>query len=239
MTESQEALRRKYIASTDAELKFAQTNKERIIATITRQRQVTDKLYQDRLRSDLERLSRTIEELEEKKEAIARGEYDYEFIKPEETKKRDPHATIKTKGSVELHSSVKGHTMQVRKKRWNDDETKEERAKREAQADKHMGHYAKVCKITDEVMSKDLAHKLRWLPNNKGIIYKGVYFFGHAPDDGKPPSVSEFQKGGVLRITEWDAKEIRYYEEVKGKRRTLIGKVERRKRSPFDNMIRF
>jgi hypothetical protein len=199
---------------------------------MARQRQVTDKIYQERLRSDLERLTSTISELEEKREAIARGDYDHEFLKSNEPKRKD----APRKGQVEVHASIAKAPMIHHKKRKWDDETREEKLKREAIAEKHMGHYYKMCKIADDLSNnKGLSSKLRHLPSNKGIVYKGVYFFGYAPDDGKPASVSEYRKG-MLLITEWDTREVRYYEEVPGGKRKLVSKVERRRRNPLDTI---
>lgn len=87
--------------------------------------------------------------------------------------------------------------------------------------------YKYVNRVTD-TLPNYMATNLAEMPNNKGYIWRGIYFFGHQEAvAGEPTIIFEKMRGGVLRIHEYTATEYRLYEKVKKDRRKLINRKRR------------
>lgn len=117
-----------------------------------------------------------------------------------------------------------------------------ERAQKREQ-DREFRYFMKTCDKLPEYIRKNIKE----MPNNKGYIFRGIYFYGVLPIDKKDDPVVLFEKPNrdVLRIHEFkdiseDEREIAIYEK-KGKkgRRALVSKkrVKKYLKMNTDNLL--
>jgi seryl-tRNA synthetase len=67
------------------------------------------------------------------------------------------------------------------------------------------------------------------MPNNKGYIWKGCWFFGEKREEyGAPTTMFEKTREGILYIHEFDGSEHRIYEKVGSERKNLISRLPRK-----------
>lgn len=74
-----------------------------------------------------------------------------------------------------------------------------------------------------------LARNLKDMPQNKGYIFRSVYFYGHKPPEhNKPTVVFERQRGGIMWIHEWTDREYKLFKK-EGKQRKHLMEIRSRK----------
>jgi hypothetical protein len=72
-----------------------------------------------------------------------------------------------------------------------------------------------------ETFPSYLQTKLDYMPNNKGYIFRGCWFFGKQPEDGTALTMFEKHKD-VLRIHEYTQREYKLYEKIGNNYKKLI-----------------
>lgn len=88
----------------------------------------------------------------------------------------------------------------------------------EAEMNRTYKHYIKACDSIPEYMLK----KLKNMPNNKGYIWKNVYCYGELPrEKGRPVTMFEKQRGGLLIIHEFSQIEYKIWHKRGKERKTL------------------
>ena len=82
-------------------------------------------------------------------------------------------------------------------------------------------YYDKIVDSLPAYMKSNLAE----MPNNKGYIWRGVYFYGYLPEQSSDLRVIfEKQRGGLLIIHEYTDREYRRYEKDGKNRKQLVHK---------------
>jgi hypothetical protein len=87
-------------------------------------------------------------------------------------------------------------------------------------------HYLKACaSIPDYILNN-----LKEMPENKGYYWKNVACFGELPAErGKPSTLFERQRGGILNIHEWTEKDYNLFTKVGKEKKKLISSVPRKR----------
>lgn len=122
-----------------------------------------------------------------------------------------------------------------KQKKTNDDEKKQKKeisqrywkgiiseslSERQKEKDYKYGlkYFNKICDQLPDYMKKSLSE----MPNNKGYIWRGIYFYGDLPQQPGPHVMFEKQRGGVLVIHEYINNEYRKYEKHGKEKKQLI-----------------
>lgn len=191
-----------------------------------------------RRESILEKLNQKqeeLEELEEKETGILNGDYDDEIKKniisnprkPVETAKKEVKPNLKPTLIIKNNSSFRDEIKPVfsktetktevkvgnKKERRRDKKEQEKIDKKEyAKKFDHENYYRNFCHAIDS-LPKYISKNLATMPNNKGYIFKGCWFFGNKPTEPNEPMVM-FEKlyNHVLKIYVISHNEINIFE---------------------------
>ena len=90
-----------------------------------------------------------------------------------------------------------------------------------------QSYFEKTFDNLPEYMKRNLAD----MPNNKGYIWKGIYFYGDLPEQSGPRVLFEKRKGGLLIIHEYTDKEYKLFEKNGKERKRLLERYERKKKN--------
>ena len=98
---------------------------------------------------------------------------------------------------------------------------------KEKEYQKAYNHFVKADKSMPEYMIKNLKN----MPNNKGYIWKSIWYFGHKkPEKGdKPYTLFERQKGNIFAIIEFNRKYYRIYHKKQNSNKKVLVFEEKRK----------
>ena len=94
-------------------------------------------------------------------------------------------------------------------------------------------YFNNVCDSLPDYMKKNLPE----MPNNKGYIWRGVYFYGYLPERPGPCVMFEKKKGGILVIHEYIENEYRRYEKMGKERKKLVHKEPRKIKNSGINLL--
>lgn len=94
-------------------------------------------------------------------------------------------------------------------------------------------YFQRVCDSLPEYMKRNLAD----MPNNKGYIWRGVYFYGRLDEDSGPRVLFEKRKGGLLIIHEYTEKEYKIFEKNGKDRKKIVEKYDRKKKQSGINIM--
>lgn len=83
--------------------------------------------------------------------------------------------------------------------------------------------YKYLNKVVDQIPDY-IQKNLSEMPNNKGYIWRGVHLYGDLKEQSGPRVMFEKQRGGILVIHEYTAKEYRRYEKTGKERKQLVHK---------------
>lgn len=181
-----------------------------------------------------------IEELRNKETDILAGNRDFE-IKTEDKPKPKPTKRIPLKIETPLLEKVPKGIVDVslarvepvlRKRDEEIHSRTHESSSRlpEDRTDKlekdYVSSYRYYCKVAQSFPSY-MSEKLKFMPNNRGYIWRGCWFFGERDSEYGQPTVMHEKRGGQLLIHEYDKYEHRTYEKTdKGKK--LISTVPKK-----------
>lgn len=96
-----------------------------------------------------------------------------------------------------------------------------------------QSYFEKTCDNLPEYMKRNLAD----MPNNKGYIWKGIYFYGDLPEESGPRVLFEKRKGGLLIIHEYTDKEYKIFEKNGKERKRFLEKYDRKKKQSGVNIM--
>lgn len=86
-------------------------------------------------------------------------------------------------------------------------------------------YFLKNCNSIPDYMRKNLSK----MPNNKGYIWRGIYCYGEKKKEkNKPYVMFEKERGGNLKIHEWDKFSYRLFIKGKNQKQVLVFEQERR-----------
>lgn len=98
-------------------------------------------------------------------------------------------------------------------------------------SDREFRYHYKRYRHIDETIPNYMRRNLNDMPNNKGYIWKGCWFFGNNPPErGQPQLMFEKLRGGILRIHEYDGYEHKIYEKKGKERKKLVSKKIKKQR---------
>jgi len=90
--------------------------------------------------------------------------------------------------------------------------------------DKELNRFYKICNSLPPYIQRNLKE----MPNNKGYIFKNVYFYGELPSENNKPTIMfEKKYNDRLLIHETDSNYHTVYEKLGKNRRTLISQTPR------------
>lgn len=189
----------------------------------------------------IEEYQETIQELEKRVSEIDGGLADDEL----ENKSRKTTKNIKEKHDDAMQrkkDKKKNDAIKKAKSRaYMDGIIKASRSHRSKQRDYKYG-YKDYCRAVD-TLPEYMAKNLEEMPNNKGYIWRGCYFYGKMPEqrgrNGQPPETIMFEKkkGGILIIHECDRYEKRIYEKRGRERRRLISRTQRKQKNVGNSLM--
>lgn len=94
-------------------------------------------------------------------------------------------------------------------------------------------YFRKICDALPPYISKNLSE----MPNNKGYIWRGVYFYGELEDEKGPCVMFEKQKGGLLIIHEYTNSDYKRYEKDGKNKKQLVYKETRKQKEMGPNIM--
>ena len=169
-----------------------------------------------------------VDELKLKLTEIPRGTYDNEIqnnidnhskvLKEKERIKTEKQQTVlqdKKQKNIQSQKFYQQSLKSDREQRYLDKDSK-----------RSYNHYLKACaSIPDYILNN-----LKQMPENKGYFWKNVACFGELPAErGKPLTLFERQRGGVLHIHEWLENEYNVYAKNGKEKKKLVSSVPRKK----------
>jgi hypothetical protein len=89
------------------------------------------------------------------------------------------------------------------------------------QKDRDVKYAFKYSNSVNDSLPDYMKNNLEEMPNNKGYIWRGVYFYGYLREQQGPRVMFEKQRGGILVIHEYTDREYKRYEK-KGKERKIL-----------------
>jgi hypothetical protein len=89
------------------------------------------------------------------------------------------------------------------------------------QKDRDVKYAFKYSNSVNDSLPEYMKNNLEEMPNNKGYIWRGVYFYGYLREQQGPRVMFEKQRGGILVIHEYTDREYKRYEK-KGKERKIL-----------------
>lgn len=151
------------------------------------------------------------------------NEINMEYSKNENRKKKLDHDR---KMIIKENKKEKQENKEKYKKYW-DGIINAARSERRNEKDMryYQSYFERTCDNLPEYMKRNLAD----MPNNKGYIWKGVYFYGDLPKEPGPCVLFEKRKGGLLIIHEYTDKEYKMFEKNGKERKILLEKCDRKK----------
>lgn len=145
-------------------------------------------------------------------------------------------ANIKSASSRKERNKIISNVNKRKKRIKILEESKEDRKTEIKKAsNKEIQHHFKRFEsmILPEYIRKNLAD----MPNNRGYVYKGYWYFGVKPiEPGQPTIMVEKKGNGVMMIHEYTDREYKIYEK-KGKNKNLISKKRRIKQKDAPDLL--
>lgn len=159
------------------------------------------------------------------------NEINMEYSKNENRKKKLDHAR---KMITKENKKEKQEKKDKCKKYW-DGIVGAARSERQKEKDMRyaQSYFEKTCDNLPEYMKRNLAD----MPNNKGYIWKGIYFYGDLPEESGTRVLFEKRKGGLLIIHEYTDKEYKIFEKNGKERKRLLEKYDRKKKQSGVNIM--
>ena len=150
-----------------------------------------------------------ISSLEKRLDGVERGEFDIEFVGIANPKKPKELPVTKQKSDI----------FQTLSTKRSDNNTKRE-------IEKSWQYFVK----TRDTIPVYMIKKLKNMPNNKGYIWKSIYFYGERPANvGEAVILFETQKEGILVIHEITEKEYKIWYKKGTAKKILHSCTPRRK----------
>ena len=174
-------------------------------------------------------------EIEEKIKEIPYGMYDDEIqskIDYNSKMQKEKDRIRKEKHITELIDK-KHHEKKSQKFYQSNRNSDREERYLQKEMQRTYNHYVKACDSIPEYILKNLKE----MPQNKGYFWKNVACFGELPpEENKPLTLFERQKGGLLIIHEWLPKYYNVYHKQGKDKKKLISSESRKYTPPIKFM---
>lgn len=167
------------------------------------------------LQTNLDRRESDIVLLSQKIQGVEDGAYDVEIKKSMDVAKSNQKNSRLALDDIRNRECVDRKLNQEFYKKDRKKTTEDRFATRDL--DYHYTRFCDICDTVPEYMRNNLSE----MPNNKGYIWRGCWFFGLLPAENRQPVVVFEKKGPVMRIHEMDKKEYCIYEK-KGKEKKVL-----------------
>jgi len=133
----------------------------------------------------------------------------------------------KVKKSLEKNKKTLTENKEQKKRDLEKLSVFEKRNKRDDRSlKKDYDYYYKLFLKADETLPPYMRDKLKYMPNNKGYIWRDCWFFGEKkPDDENVTVMFEKKRGGILHIHEIDNYGTRIYEKVGNERKRFLKEI--------------
>lgn len=150
-----------------------------------------------------------IEMYENKREDIKKGYCDEEISKTykQSFKKPPPPPPVKKKAPMVWHPPSHNSDRKISK-----DEIR-----------RAYKYFTSVSESLPDYLSK----KLKQMPNNKGYIWRGIYFYGEKPCEKNRPMTMFEKHKGVLMIHEWHANKYQLWKKEGDSKKVLVEEYAR------------
>lgn len=176
-----------------------------------------------------------VEELTKTQQTLLTGDLDYEI----EQEYKDTEEIIKTQNIETAKKKIQKkeeteENKNISKQYW-ESTMSDSRSQKQKEKDIKYGYsyYRKVCDALPSYISKNLSE----MPNNKGYIWRGVYFYGELEDEKGPCVMFEKQKGSLLIIHEYTSTEYKRYEKDGKNKKQLVYKEMRKQKDMGPNIM--
>lgn len=194
------------------------------------------------IKNQIEKLKTSISQKEERLDIlnkelliVDKGGLDTEInMEYMENKNRRNKLEQDRKINIDEKKREKDENKNICKKYW-DGVIGDARSERQNERDIRYSqkHFQRVCDSLPEYMKRNLAE----MPNNKGYIWKGVYFYGELAEDSDTRVLFEKRKGGLLIIHEYTDKEYKIFEKNGKERKKLLERRDRKKKKSGVNIM--
>lgn len=175
--------------------------------------------YNQDINDKMEERRDEIKKLEKREGKILSGELDKEIQKKWSEQPRKRSSSRSSQGSNRGGQRRSHPKFDVYHK------GKYEQRKREREIQREYRRYLKTISSLPDYLKK----KLRKMPNNKGFIWRDVWFWGDKKEEkGKPLQMFQNRKGGIQEIHIITRKTHKIYEKpMRSKKKTLIFEKKR------------
>jgi hypothetical protein len=157
---------------------------------------------------------RKIQDLENKKKLLLNDEFVFE-------KNTNSNEKKKTKNMTNIYENRSKNIYN------NSDTVKYLETRRHKDYDYF---YKNFCKINDSFPDY-MAEKLKYMPNNRGYIWRNCYFYGELEREKGQPNVLFEKRGQNLLIHEYYKDQYRLYEKIGKDKKRLISITEKIKKT--------
>lgn len=211
------------------EIRMNQKYNELDSASLARFRSVTADKYAltqtEKLTNNVKERTSLISDLETRLSLLETGELDSELLK-----------TVKANTQLANQKHLEHVNAKKAEKKLKEEDAAMSKAyyNKERQGDRldksyyynsSLRHFNKAEDTLPEWMRTDLEK----MPNNEGIIWKNVYFFGLNPPNNNPyTQVTEYKKGLKI-IQRWDSTWLSVYEKKGREREVMVSQTPRKK----------
>ena len=195
--------------------KSAIEKERRSIALLKHNNTLSREFIKTKIEKSKDRISKcqgNVDMYEKKREEVKKGYYDDEITKTYKQSYQKPIAPpVKKKEPVPIRYF---------------DRTKftSDRRISEGEIKRAYKYFNSVSDTIPEYLMK----KLKQMPNNKGYIWRGVYFYGQKPAEKNRP-ITMFEKNkGVLKIHEWHENKYQLWKKEGDARKVLVNQHSRK-----------
>lgn len=181
----------------------------------------------EKLKQSIKANELLIADLEARIEALNQGKLTDELANQQQEN------TCQAKRSLETKQSKRLKLDNDKQKKFNEMREFEGGIRREDRTERWLNkeinkayrYYTKIC----TEFPTNMARNIKNMANNKGYIWRGVYFYGNKPIESADTVMFE-RKGAKQHIHTWTDTEYRLTEKQEGRKRPIILKKEIRKK---------
>lgn len=211
------------------EIRLNQKYNELDSATLARFRSVTADKYAltqtEKLTAKVNERTLELESLTKRLNTLESGELDEELL----LAVKNNTQVAKEKHSEYIQAKIDKKKLEeedsAMSKKYYDKERQGDKLNKEYYYKGALRHFDKAQESLPDWMKSELTN----MPNNEGVVWKSVHFYGMKPPNNHPyTQVTEYKKG-LKVIHRWDNNTMSIYEKKGGGREVLVSQEMRRK----------
>ncbi len=189
----------------------------------------------DKCEKNEERYIHRLQNIEIELDQIMEHSLDREINKEILNRKEESSKNLLNEKTTKAHKSkIKSDKREQSQNRWKQrcKDDRKERYRRGGQRDYY--YYLKLCNSLPSYMERNLSS----MPNNKGYIFRGMWFLGEKrAERGKNTILFEKKRGGIMYIHEISKTEHSIYEKKGKEKKRLISRTLRKKKKEVANNL--